>query len=415
MKTTILLKSIIILSLSFFVLTSCSEKDDEGTIIEQAAKIHSDALTIDTHLDTPINLQRDTSFALDQMHDGYKKGSGKVDFPRMNIGGMDAGFFIVWTAQGDRTPEGNKKVKEKALSIFDVIKNNINKYPDLAELAYSTDDVQRIVDEGKHAILIGMENGYPIGNDLSLVKTYYDLGARYTTLTHTKDNDICDASTDKSEDEGLSDFGVDVVKEMNRLGMMVDVSHISDKSFYAVIKVSEAPVIASHSSTRALCDHPRNMTDDMIKLLAEKGGVIQITLVNEYIKTPPPNPQRDSAIVELRKQFPDYSKLDQKQREIFHHEISNLQKHFPQPRATLQDAVDHIDHVVKLVGVDHVGIGSDFDGGGGLDGVYDISEMGNITLELVKRGYSEEDIKKIWGENLIRVFKQVEEFAKETE
>ena len=257
-----------------------------------------------------------------------------------------------------------------------------------------------------------MENGYPIGNDLSLVKTYYDLGARYTTLTHTKDNDICDSSTDEGEDKGLTPFGEKVIKEMNKLGMMIDVSHISDKSFYDVMKISEAPVIASHSSARALCDHARNMTDDMIKLLAEKGGVIQITLVNEYIKTPPPNPQRDSAIVELKKRFSDYSKLDQKQREEFHHEISNLQKHFPQPRATLQDAADHIDHVVKLVGVDHVGIGSDFDGGGGLDGVYDISEMGNITMEFVKRGYSEEDIKKIWGENLMRVFTQVEEFAK---
>ena len=412
MRITTLIRSIIIFSLSIFILTSCSEKTDKEALIEQAAKIHSNALTIDTHLDTPIHLQRDTSFALEQLHDGHKKGSGKVDFPRMDIGGMDAGFFIVWTAQGDRTPKGNKKVKEKALSIFDVIKNNINKYPDLAELAYSTDDVHRIVGEGKHAILIGMENGYPIGNDLSLVKTYHDLGARYTTLTHTKDNDICDSSTDESEDEGLTPFGEKVIKEMNRLGMMVDVSHISDKSFYDVMKISEAPVIASHSSARELCDHPRNMADDMIKLLAKKGGVIQITLVNEYIKTPPANPQRDSAIVELKKRFSDYSKLDQKQREEFHHEISNLQKHFPQPRATLQDAADHIDHVVKLVGVDHVGIGSDFDGGGGLDGVYDISEMGNITMEFVKRGYSEEDIKKIWGGNLMRVFKQVEEFSK---
>ena len=380
-------------------------------MIERAAKIHTAALTIDTHLDTPIHLQSNTSFALDQLHDGPEKGSGKVDFPRMDIGGIDAGFFIVWTAQGERTPEANKIVKEKALVIFDLIKTNVNKFSDLAELAYSTDDVYRIVDEGKHPILIGMENGYPIGTNLSLVKTYYDLGTRYITLCHYEDNDICDASTDKSEDEGLSPFGVEVVKEMNKLGIIVDVSHISDKSFYDVMKVSEVPVIASHSSIRTLCDHPRNMTDDMIILLADNGGVIQITLVNEYLKTPPPNPQRDSAIVELKKHFKNYSDLSDDERNEFHDAYSELGKQFPQPRATLHDAVDHIDHAVKLIGVDHVGIGSDFDGGGGLDGVNDISEMGNITLELLKRSYSEEDIKKIWGGNLLRVFKQVEEFA----
>lgn len=411
MKVSILIKAIVLFFLLIFISISCSNKSDEEVLIEQAAKIHNEALTIDTHLDTPIHLQRDTAFALDQFHDGQKRGSGKLDFPRMDIGGMDAGVFIVWTAQGDRTPEGYKEIKAEALNIFDVIYSRVNRYPDLAELAYSTDDIQRIVDDGKHSILIGMENGYPIGNDLSLVDFYYNLGTRYITLCHTQDNDICDSSTDESEDEGLTPFGEKVIKEMNSLGIVVDVSHISDKSFYDVINISEVPVIASHSSVRALCDNRRNMTDDMIKLLAEKGGVIQITLVNEYIKTPPSNPQRDSAIVELRKRFSDYSKLDQKQREEFHHEISNLQKQFPQVRATLEDAVDHIDYVVKLVGIDHVGIGSDFDGGGGLDGVHDISEMGNITLELVKRGYSKEDINKIWGENFIRVFKQVEEFA----
>ena len=398
--------------LSLTLLLSCTKNNDKLTLIEKAARIHSEALTIDTHLDTPINLQSDTLFALDQLHDGHSKGSGKVDFPRMDIGGMDAGFFIVWTAQKERTHEANQIVKEKALVIFDLIKTNINKFPSFAELAYSTDDVYRIVDDGKHPILIGMENGYPIGTDITLVKRYYDLGARYITLCHYEDNDICDASTDKSEDEGLSSFGVEVVKEMNRLGIIVDVSHISDKSFYDVIKVSEVPVIASHSSTSSLCEHPRNMTDDMIELLAENGGVIQITLVNEYLKTPPPNPQRDSAMVELKKQINNYSDLTDVERKQFHEAYFKLSKQFPQPRATLQDAVDHIDHAVKLVGVDHVGIGSDFDGGGGLDGVHDISEMGNITLELLKRGYSEEDIKKIWGGNLMRVFKQVEEFAK---
>jgi len=198
---------------------------------------------------------------------------------------------------------------------------------------------------------------------------------------------------------------------MNNLGIIVDVSHVSDSSFYDVIKISRAPVIASHSSVRSLCDHPRNMSDEMIKTLADNGGVIQITLVDEYIKTPEPNPGRDSARAVLKEKYKNYGELSKDQREELHVDIAKLQKEFPKKLATLKDAVDHIDYVVKLVGIDHVGIGSDFDGGGGLDGVFDVSEMGNITLELVKRGYSEEDIEKIWGGNLLRVFKEVEKFA----
>ena len=391
------------------LLISCTP---ERYFTEKAHQIHLEALTIDTHIDTPIHLNSDPLFDLSKYHDSRKKGSGKVDFPRMKKGGLDAAFFIVWTAQGERNPQGYQKVKAKALDIFDLIHYNVSKNSNLAELAYSTNDIYKIVKSKKRAILIGMENGYPIGKDLSLVKKFYDLGARYITLCHTKDNDICDSSTDESEDNGLTEFGEKVVREMNRLGIMIDVSHISDKSFYDVIKISKTPVIASHSCCRALCNHPRNMTDDMIKLLAQKGGVIQLTLVNEYIKTPKQNPQRDSALVKLKKRFGDYSKLSPKELGELENAFSELNKKFPQSMVTVEDFVNHIDHVVKLVGVDFVGIGSDFDGGGGINGVYDVSEMENITLELIKRGYSDEDIKKIWGENLLRVFTEVENYAK---
>ena len=400
-----------LLIISAFLL-GCDNRTANEKLIENAARIHEEALTIDTHLDTPIHLQRDSSFALDELHDGRERKNGKVDFPRMSVGGIDAGFFIVWTSQGERNAEAYKSVKEEALTILEVIKSNVEKYPNFAELAYSSKDVERIVDDGKHAILIGMENGYPIGMDISLVEEFYDLGIRYITLCHYEDNDICDASTDKSNDEGLSDFGIEVVKQMNRLGILVDVSHISDHSFYDVIKTTRVPIFASHSNARSLCDHPRNMTDDMIRHLAANGGVIHINLVDEYVKTPPPNPQRDSAIVELKKSYGNYSDLAKKEREAVHEKYSEIRKKFPQPRATLEDAIDHIDHIVNLVGIDHVGIGSDFDGGGGVDGVHDISEMGNITLELLRRGYSEEDIKKIWGGNFMRVFKEVERFSR---
>ena len=397
-------------SLLFILIIVSCKGNNENKTIQDAAKFHKQALTIDTHLDTPILLRRDESFLLSELHKPDRAG-GKLDFPRMKIGGLDAVFFIVWTAQGDRTIEGNKKVREEALEIFDVIHNNIKKYPDLAEMAYSSEDIYRIVNQGKHAILIGMENGYPIGRDINLLKEYYKLGTRYVTLAHMDNNDICDSSTDEPEHDGLSEFGVEVVKEMNNLGIMVDVSHISDKSFYDVIKISRAPVIASHSSVRSLCDHPRNMSDDMIKTLADNGGVIQITLVDEYIKTPEPNPGRDSARAVLKEKYKNYGELSKDQRNELHVDIAKLQKEFPKKLATLNDAVDHIDYVVNLVGIDHVGIGSDFDGGGGLDGVFDVSEMGNITLELVKRGYTEEDIEKIWGGNLLRVFKEVERIA----
>lgn len=337
--------------------------------------IHENVLTVDTHADTPIVLTYlDPEFDLSERHDPYGSGT-KVDFPRMQEGRLDAIFFVVFVWQGARTPEGNEDAKEKALDMFNRIHENLEKHSALAELVLTPEDAYRIEKEDKRAIFIGMENGYPIGNDLSLIEEYYNLGARYITLCHTKNNDICDSSTDPKgpEHNGLSNFGKKVVAEMNRLGMIVDISHVSDEAFYDVLEISTVPVVASHSCTRAICDHPRNMNDAMLKKLAEKGGVIQITFYPEYVKAPDPND--------------------------------------PEKLPTIADVVDHIDHIVEIAGIDHVGIGSDFDGGGGVEGCFDVSEMTNVTIELVKRGYSREQIRKIWGGNIIRVFKKVEEVA----
>jgi membrane dipeptidase len=334
---------------------------------KDALEIHEKILTIDTHVDTPLVLRLNPEFDLSVRHDPHESGS-KVDFPRMEEGGLDAVFFAVWIGQGARTPEGNVSAQEKALEIFDIIHENLGKHPDLAELALTAEDAYSIEKEGKRAVFIGMENGYPIGNDLSLITTYYDLGTRYITLCHTKNNDICDSSTDPEgpEHNGVSDFGKKVVAEMNRVGIMVDVSHLSDEAFYDVLEVTAAPVIASHSGARAIYDHPRHMSDEMLVKLAENGGVIQTIFM--YIKDP-----------------------------------ENV--------ATVEDVVDHIDHIVDVAGIDHVGIGSDFDGGGGVDGCFDVSELANITIELVNRGYSKEEIRKIWSGNLLRVFREVEEAA----
>ena len=396
--------------LTFIILAASKSENQKSSIDMDTLKIHNNALTIDTHLDIPIDLVSDPEYNLEEEHNPYKSGT-KIDFPRMKKGGLDVGFFIVWTAQKKTDAEGYKKVKEKADNILEVIKKNINKSPSFAELAYSTDDIYRIVKLEKRAILIGLENGYPLGEDLTLVNKYYDDGVRYITLCHTDDNQLCSSSTDDNEDMGLTSFGKKVINEMNKMGIMIDVSHVSDKSFYEIIKLTKTPVIASHSNARYLCDHPRNMSDDMLKELAKNGGVVHVNFVNSYVKKQEPNPGRDSAFAELKKNF-DFDNMSNDERKKFHSEMKQIDKEFPSNKATLNDVVDHIDHIVKLIGIDHVGIGSDFDGGGGLEGIFDSSEMGNITKELIKRGYSEEDIKKIWGENFMRVFKEVEVFAK---
>jgi membrane dipeptidase len=238
------------------------------------------------------------------------------------------------------------------------------------------------------------------------------LGARYITLAHTKNNDICDSSTDPlgPENNGLTAFGAQVVKEMNRLGMIVDVSHVSDKSFYDVLKVTKAPVIASHSSCRALCGSPRNISDDMLLALKENGGVVQICILTSYLKTPEPNPEMDARIKELKEKYGEYSALTDDVKKIVRKEFSDIKSKY-EKLATVKDIVDHIDHVVQVIGIDYVGIGSDFDGGGGVEGCRTVAEMKNITIEMLRRGYTKNDIKKIWGGNFMRVFRKVEGVA----
>lgn len=242
---------------------------------------------------------------------------------------------------------------------------------------------------------------------------FYNRGVRYITLCHTRNNDICDSSTDTTEHNGLSDFGNNVVKEMNRVGMMIDVSHISDSSFYDVIKHTKTPVIASHSCSRAMCDNPRNLTDDMLVKLKENGGVIQMCILSDYVKTPSPNPQRDSAQQAVRGKYNNFEDLTEEEKEKARSEWYSINEKFPRELATVSDMVDHIDHMVKIAGIEHVGIGTDFDGGGGLADCMDASQMGNVTFELVKRGYTEEEIRKIWGGNIMRVMRQVQEYSEQ--
>lgn len=396
------MKKILSIPALIFIMLSCGNNEEQ--LVRKADKMHNDFLTVDTHCDTPMRLVS-SDFDLGERHE-----EGCVDFPRMKEGGLDAEFFAVFIGQGPRNDSAYNDVHREALEIFNAIHANVKKNSSMAELAFTPDDARRLKKENKIAAFIGLENGYPIGKDISRVKEYYDLGARYITLCHSSNNDICDSSTDQrgAEHGGLSAFGEEVVREMNRIGMMVDVSHISDEAFYDVIRLSKAPVIASHSSSRAICSSPRNLTDDMLHALKSNGGVIQICILSSYVKTPEPNPELDLKLEEVNKKYGDYSKLTEEQKNSYRAERREVYNKY-RKLATVADVVDHIDHVVQVIGVDHVGIGTDFDGGGGVDGCKSVDEMKNITIELLRRGYSKEDIRKIWGENFMRVFSKVRE------
>ena len=391
------------------LMNSCTPNEEK--LAQKASEIHHQVLTLDSHTDTPLRMMR-SGFDISQRNNPEGRG-GKIDFPRMTEGGQDAAFFAVFLGQGPLTPESYEMVKGRAYEIFDMIHQTLEQHPEQAELALTPEDAYRLEKEGKRAIYIGLENGYPIGEDLSLVESFYNKGARYITLSHTSNNQICDSSTDEEGPlhNGLSYFGRQVVSEMNRLGMIIDVSHISDKAFYDVLEISKAPVIASHSNARVICDNPRNLDDDMLLALAENGGVIQMCVLSSYVKDLPANAQRDSAFAAMRAAYPNRELLSEEEMERLRNTWDEINRKFPAPLASVSDLVDHIDHIVNLIGIDHVGIGTDFDGGGALEDCFDVTQMGNITLELVKRGYSKKDIEKIWAGNFMRVFRENERIA----
>lgn len=397
------------LTVLFFLISTAFMKE-KGVTDKQVIAVHKKALTVDTHVDTPMALLNE-GFDMGQRNEAPRS---RVDFVRMQEGGLDAVFFAAFTGQRERTPENTEVAYQLAHQMIDSTYAVCKKYNQLAEVATSSEDAERLKALGKKAIYIGMENGFPLGTDLNRVKEFYDRGVRYITLSHSKNNEICDSSTDGDgpEHNGLSPFGEKVVKEMNRLGIMVDVSHISDKAFYDVIKLCAAPVIASHSSVRAIARHPRNMTDDMIKTLAQHGGVIQICLLDDYIKDPDTTTIRYKKIEELRKIYnSEFEAMNQEEKQAFRKLWNETREKYPKILPTVSDLVDHIDYVKKLVGIDYVGIGSDFDGGGGLDGCEDVSQFPNITREMLQRGYTEEEIFKVWGGNFLRVFEKVERQA----
>lgn len=395
--------------------TRTPEPETEEQLIARALEIHGRVLTIDTHDDIPFN------FSTEEVDPGLR-GERQVDLPKMREGGLDVAFFIVYVGQTARTPENYDKAKADAMTKFDAIHRMAEEmYPEQIEIAYTADDVERIAADGKLVAAIGIENGYVIGTDLSLLKTYHSLGARYITLAHNGHNDIADSAGPRAnlgdtevEHGGISAFGEEAIAEMNRLGIMVDVSHISKQAMLDAARLSMSPVIASHSSARALADHPRNMDDEQLFALKVNGGVMQTVALGAFVSERAG--ERREAFAQLREEFgvepdDDLDTLEIEKRVGFEQRFQSLDEQYP--RATVADFIDHIDHAVRLIGLDHVGISSDFDGGGGVEGWNDASETFNVTLELVRRGYTEEQVAQLWGGNLLRVWREVERVAGE--
>jgi membrane dipeptidase len=389
----------------------------EAALIERARSIHDAVITIDTHDDIPGN------YATPEMNPCIGTRM-QVDVPKMAEGGLDIAFLIVYVGQTPRTPENYERAQQQAMQKFEAIHRLTKELcPDRIELAMTADDAERIHRSGRLVAAIGIENGYVIGRDLSLLEKYHDLGARYMTLAHNGHNDIADSwqPSARSGDEGfehngLSDFGEQVVAEMNRLGIMVDVSHISKAAALHAARVSRAPIMASHSSARALTSIERNMDDEMMRALAGTGGVMQVVAFAGYVKEQPP--ERQDAIRALREQVGvtggrgGMQNLDDAARARYQAGMAEIERQWPS--ANVSDFVDHIDYAVNLIGIDHVGISSDFDGGGGVTGWSNAAETFNVTLELVRRGYREEDIRKLWGGNLLRVWREAERVARES-
>ena len=406
-----------------FCLCGCSPASDnqaedgqtvdetEAALVARALEIHDRVLTFDSHADTPLRMI-EPGFDMAQRHDPNETGS-KVDYPRMKEGGLDAIFFAAFVAQDIRDDDGNGRAKTLALQMIDAVVASADANAETVGLALNPGDAYDLEKQGRRAIYLAIENGYPIGNDVANVGLFFDKGVRYITLVHSTNNDLADSATDANgpEHDGLSELGEAVVREMNRLGIMVDVSHASDDVFYDAIALSKAPIIATHSNARAVTDHNRNMSDEMLKLMADNGGVVQLTMLSSYLRDIPENPEREAAFAELRATLKPAGEMTPEERTAMRQAFNELNAKYPNPAANVQHAVDHIDHIVKVAGIDHVGIGCDFDGGGGIDGVFDVSEVMNITIELVRRGYSEQDIEKIWGGNLLRVFEQVQSVA----
>ena len=421
-----LIKTALILLISL-QLWSCSESEEE--LIARAQGIHDRVITLDTHADINTgNFTASRNYTQDL--------DTQVNLPKMEAGGLDVAWFIVYTGQGSLDEEGYAAAYANAIDKFDSIHRLAEEIaPDQIEIAYTSDDVRRIVGSGKKVAMIGIENAYPLGNDLSRIEEFYERGGRYMSLAHNGHNQLSDSHTGEENNDyvhgGLSDMGREAIAEMNRLGIMIDISHPSKDSIMQTLKLSVAPIIASHSSARKLTNHTRNLDDEMLRAVKANGGVVQTTAFSTYV-----NEKRRTFLIEGRSNLeaeiadeigfkilsePEIGALSSPARQIYESNIIEFNLRLRSrinsamfnlaPPATVPDFVDHIEYMINLIGLDHVGISSDFDGGGGIRGWNDASETFNVTLELARRGYNEDQIGALWSGNLLRVLDEVQSLA----
>ncbi|NNE01985.1 MAG: membrane dipeptidase [Eudoraea sp.] len=421
-----------ILFLSILSVLSCGQdkQNEADLLVEQAKNIHESVITIDTHDD--INVKNFT----DSINYTQRLDT-QVNIPKMEEGGLDVAWLIVYTGQDSLNAEGYAKGEQNAMAKFDAIHRLCEEIaPDKIGLALTSDEVRSIHASGKKVAMIGVENAYPMGEDLANIQKYHDMGARYVSLSHNGHSQFADSNTGERDSiwlyNGLSELGKSAVLELNKAGIMIDISHPSKESMKQMIALTKAPIIASHSSARALCNHSRNLDDEQLLLLKENGGVIQTVAFSSYLNTEK-HEAHANFMRTIYKQVADslgvswyersqFRSLTKEQQNVFMENIPKVMAIGKNKAASLEDApdavnvsdfVDHIDYLVKLIGIDHVGISSDFDGGGGIEGWSDASETFNVTLELVKRGYTKDEIAKLWGENLLRVLDEVQAVAKE--
>ena len=384
------------------VIPQTENQSIDSLLFRKAEKLCKKFLIADTHIDLP-------DWLYDEWYDVTQLSKGEIDYPRAIKGGLDVAFMSIYTSP---SLEGTGKSKVKADSMMSLVHKMVSTWPEKFYFIRSTSEIQANLNQNKILLTMGMENGSPIENNLNNLKEFYDKGVRYITLAHYKWNHICDSANDPEiKWNGLSPFGEEVVREMNGLGIIVDISHVSDRTFYDVMKLSKAPVIASHSCCRFFTPgYERNMSDEMIKVLAKKGGVIQIAFASFFLRED--IYQKYTTGEDHIKKYLKDNSIKSGTDSAWKYE-ENYWKENPLPSATAKDVANQIDHVKNLVGIDYVGLGSDFNGVGGLlpVGLEDVSKYPNLVYELLVRGYTDEEIQKILGGNLLRVWKQVEDIS----
>ncbi len=376
-----------------------------------STSLHEELLVLDTHLDTPLRMMY-PGFDITRRHDPELDYSS-VDLPRMREGGLDGGFWVIWTPQGPLTPEGYANARDMAILRANRTREMLARHPEHFEIALRAADASRIAAAGKRIVYQSIENAYPLGEDLSLMDTFYKLGVRMISPVHSRNNQFADSSTDVSGTPfgGLSPLGEALVRKANDIGMILDGSHAHDRTLEQMIDLSATPIVLSHTGAKDVFNHPRNIDDALLKKLAASGGVIQMNALGAYMRTLRAMPERWQAYGALDARYPEPRLMTAAQEARYFIEKREIDAGFDKQSATFEDYMDHFLHVLRLIGPDHVGVGADWDGGGGVDGMRDITALPKITERLLAEGYSRADLEKIWGGNVLRVLAEVEEFA----